>query len=421
MNRPPLVQEQPQPEDATAQIERARRAWQRVGTRIRCITPSDLIHFLLVLGALVVLVWLARRSWGALAPFIAGLAITYLLLPLVDRLSRWMPRWCAILVVFGVLILAFAAAWTFIVPPLVNQIIALLQALPSRSQLHRLLESLQRIYSGLDSQLQTQISGIADSIVAILRDNLPNSLQDLLKFVVDGLFTVYNVLSFVLGLVIVPFFMYYVINDSAKIAPALNRMLPGWLRADFWAVVRIADANFSRYLRGQLVLTLLGAVATLIGLTALSLLGFQGVEYTLLLSIFSGLTVLIPYVGFVLAVAAAFGVGILTSWQTAVAMAVVVFVIKEIIDTLVYPIIVGRSVRLHAAIILILLVVLSEFGIIWVILAPPVAAATRDLFLYAYGRFDDPPRPAGLLPSDPPEPPTDAHDDDGVPDARYSK
>jgi predicted PurR-regulated permease PerM len=408
MNRSPLVQEPPQPEDATAQVERARRAWQRLDMRIRSITPSGLVHFLLALGALAVLAWLAARSWGALAPFVAGLAITYLLLPLVDRLSRWMPRWCAILVVFGTLILMFAAAWTFIVPPLVNQIIALLQSLPSRSQLQSLLVSLQRIYSGLDTQLQTQISGIIDSAIAILRDNLPKSLQDVLKFVVDSLFTVYNVLSFVLGLVIVPFFMYYVINDSAKIAPALNRMLPGWLRADFWAVVRIVDANFSRYLRGQLVLTLLGAVATLIGLTALSLVGFQGVEYTLLLSIFSGLTVLIPYVGFVLAVAAAFGVGLLTSWQTAVAMAIVVFVIKELIDTLVYPIIVGRSVHLHAAIILILLVVLSEFGIIWVILAPPVAAAARDLFLYVYGRFDDPPRPAGTLPNELIEHPADA-------------
>jgi predicted PurR-regulated permease PerM len=410
MNQSPLVPEQPPPDDATAQVERARRAWQRIALRIRCITPSDLVRFLLVLGALTVLIWLAARSWGSLAPFVAGLAITYLLLPLVDRLSRWMPRWCAILVVFGALILAFAAAWAFIVPPLVTQIIALLQAIPNRSELQSLLNSLQRVYSGLDTQLQTQISGIVDSVVAILRDNLPNSLQDVFKFIVDSLFTVYNVLAFVLGLVIVPFFMYYVINDSAKIAPALNRMLPDWLRTDFWAVVRIADANFSRYLRGQLVLTLLGAVATLIGLTALSLVGFQGVDYTLLLSIFSGLTVLIPYVGFVLAVAAAFGVGVLTSWQTAVAMAIVVFVIKEIIDTLVYPIIVGRSVHLHAAIILILLVVLSEFGIVWVILAPPVAAAARDLFLYVYGRFDDPPRPAGLLPNEPPAQPADAAD-----------
>jgi predicted PurR-regulated permease PerM len=79
-------------------------------------------------------------------------------------------------------------------------------------------------------------------------------------------------------------------------------------------------------------------------------------------------------------------------------MAVLVFIIKQIIDSLIYPIVVGRSVHLNAAIILLVLVVLSEFGIFWVILAPPVAAAARDLFLYLYGRLGDPPRPAGVLP-----------------------
>jgi predicted PurR-regulated permease PerM len=212
---------------------------------------------------------------------------------------------------------------------------------------------------------------------------------------------VFNVLGFLLGLVIVPFFVYYVLNDHAEIAPAIDKLLPPWMRADFWAFVRIFDTNFSSYLRGQLVLVLLGAVATFLGLEVLELVGMQGVQYTLLLSIFSGLTVLIPYVGFVLATLAAFGVGAFTSWQTGLAMAVVVFVVKQVVDTLVYPIIVGRSIHMHEAIVLIVLVVLSEFGFIWVVLAPPIAAVARDLFLYVYGRFDDPPRPAGLLPGQP--------------------
>jgi hypothetical protein len=45
--------------------------------------------------------------------------------------------------------------------------------------------------------------------------------------------------------------------------------------------------------------------------------------------------------------------------------------------------------------------VLGQFGLIWVILSGPIAAVIRDLFLYIYGRFDDPPRPAGVLPGEP--------------------
>ncbi len=47
---------------------------------------------------------------------------------------------------------------------------------------------------------------------------------------------------------------------------------------------------------------------------------------------------------------------------------------------MIYPVVVGRSVHLHEAIVLLVLVMLSEFGFIWVILAPPVAAAARHAF-----------------------------------------
>ena len=44
---------------------------------------------------------------------------------------------------------------------------------------------------------------------------------------------------------------------------------------------------------------------------------------------------------------------------------------------------------------------LAQFGILWTIFASPAAAMLRDLFLYVYGRFDDPPRPACFVPIDP--------------------
>jgi predicted PurR-regulated permease PerM len=401
MDQPPEPAEPERADELAAKVERARRAWRALGMRIRSITPRGAARLLLVAGALWGLVWLALFSWGVLAPFIVGLAVAYLLLPAVNALSHHMPRWAAILVVFVALILVLGAAWTFIVPPLVSQIAALLQALPSGPQIQAFLASVQRAYSQLDASTQKQIGDLAGTVSTTLRETFFSALQGVLNFIIGGLFTVFNLLGFMLGLVIVPFFIYYVLNDHAKIHPALNHMLPDWMRPDFWAVVRIFDGNFSRYLRGQLVLVLIGAGATFLGLLGLSLVGVQGVQYRLLLAVFSGLTVLIPYVGFVLAVLAAFGVGAFTSLQTALAMAAVVLIIKQVVDTLVYPIVVGKSVHLHEAIVLIVLVVLSEFGFIWVILAPPVAAVARDLFLYAYGRLGDPPRPAGLLPGEP--------------------
>jgi hypothetical protein len=61
----------------------------------------------------------------------------------------------------------------------------------------------------------------------------------------------------------------------------------------------------------------------------------------------------------------------------------------------------GKQLNIHPAILMPLMIMLGQFGLIWVILAGPIAAVVRDLFLYCYGRFDDPPRPAGALPGDP--------------------
>src|SRR5580765_7334501 len=100
MNVPPEPAEPAQQEDLAARVERSRRAWRRLGMRIRSITPSRAARLLLVVLALWGLARLAEISWDVLAPFVVGLALAYLLLPLVNMLSRYMPRWGAILLVF---------------------------------------------------------------------------------------------------------------------------------------------------------------------------------------------------------------------------------------------------------------------------------------------------------------------------------
>jgi predicted PurR-regulated permease PerM len=399
----------PQPEshrlartdDLAARVANADRAWRRLRLELRTLTPRGAVRLFLVILALWILVRLTILSWDVLAPFVGGLALVYLLLPVVNRLEQHMPRWVAILLVFVALIGALVAVWAYIVPPLVSQLSALITSNPDSTQLDGILAQLRRAWSRLDPASQQRLGDLISGVLATLRENVVAYSQGVLNVLIGGLFTVFNVLGFLLGLVIVPFFIYYVLKDQAKIMPALDQLLPRWMHADFWAFVRIFDGNFSRYLRGQFVLVQIGAIATFFGLAGLELVGMAGVQYTLLLSIFSGLTVLIPYVGFVLATLAAFGVGAFASWQTGLAMAAVVFIVKQVVDSLIYPIVVGRSIHMHEAIVLIVLVVLSEFGFIWVILAPPIAAVARDLFVYVYGRFDDPPRPAGLLPGEP--------------------
>jgi hypothetical protein len=55
---------------------------------------------------------------------------------------------------------------------------------------------------------------------------------------------------------------------------------------------------------------------------------------------------------------------------------------------------------MHPAIFVIVLVLLSQFGFLWVLIAAPFSIVVRDLFRYVYGRLSDPPTPAGVAPGE---------------------
>ena len=61
-----------------------------------------LAQCVLVVAALTLIGRIAWAAWDVLLPFQVGAVLAYLLLPLVDRLDRRLPRSLAIVLVFGV-------------------------------------------------------------------------------------------------------------------------------------------------------------------------------------------------------------------------------------------------------------------------------------------------------------------------------
>jgi predicted PurR-regulated permease PerM len=119
----------------------------------------------------------------------------------------------------------------------------------------------------------------------------------------------------------------------------------------------------------------------------------------LLLAIIAGTTELIPIIGPVIGAIPAITLGFFDSVTTGVAVTILYVAIQQLENNFLVPRIVGESVGIHPAILMVLLVVLGQaFGLIGIILSAPLAAVVRDTFIYVNGRLSDPPRPAGLLP-----------------------
>jgi hypothetical protein len=120
----------------------------------------------------------------------------------------------------------------------------------------------------------------------------------------------------------------------------------------------------------------------------------------LILAVIAGVTELIPLIGPVLGSIPAIILGFTDSPTTGFAVLALYIAIQQLENNFLVPRIVGDSVGLHAAVLMVLLVVCSQvFGLLGAILSAPMGAVFRDVFQYLYGRLSEPPTPPGFMPA----------------------
>jgi predicted PurR-regulated permease PerM len=370
------------------------------------LSPRRIARWSLVLVATYLVGWLLWQARSALTPFVIGMVLAYLFLPLVNRIEGRVPRWAAILIVYLLVLSLVSTFFAFLVPPLVEQFGQLIRALPDLPTIQRwvalVIAEYEQILSNLPEEMSAQVRDVLSGMVAqaanTLRTNFISYLQGVGTFLVDSLLSVANTVSFLLGFFLIPFWLFYVLMDQRAGRASLHQLLPAWLRTDFWTVASIVDYDFSGYLRGQLILGLIVGTAAGVGLTILNLLGME-VPYVLLLAVIAGVTELIPIIGPIIGSVPAIILGFIDSPTTGLAVLILYVAIQQLENNFLVPRIVGESVGLHPAVLMVLLVVCAQvFGLLGAILSAPLGAVSRDVFGYLYGRLSEPPRPAGLLP-----------------------
>lgn len=379
---------------------------KRMFDRIASIPRRRIARWLLVGGALYGIAWLLWHTRAALFPFQIGLVLAYLILPLVNFIDRirWVPRWLAIFIVYLSGALLFIGALGFVVPLLLNQINQLLQFannLPDWTELEsQAIEFLEYYRKKVPDAIRHPVERELNNTITTIQNDLAAYVQDAVVFIINSGLQVINTVTFLMGFVFIPFWIFYVMHDERSGRAALDRMLPAAIRADFWAIVRVIDRVLSSYIRGQLFLGLIVGTGVGIGLMILNMAGFQ-VEYVLLLAVFAGVTELIPYVGPTIGATPAVILALFDSPTTAILVALLYMGVQMLENNLLVPRIIGHSVGIHPAVLMVVMVVCSQvLGFVGIILAAPLAAVMRDIFSYVHGRLSEPPRPAGLLPGE---------------------
>jgi predicted PurR-regulated permease PerM len=383
-----------------------RQAWRRVGMRLRAITPSQIARFLLGAGALALAGWLFSVSWVALLPFVLGGVMAYIMLPIVDMLDRMLPRWLASLLtmagVTAVIILVIAET----VPLITRQVYNVAVTIPTEEKLTQYADELAQTVETLPAPAQSIVRGWLETAAGAMRTQLDSLAERGIALAVDTVLGLFDAMGFVFGFLVIPTWLLTVLNEQKKGVRAMNRMLPDSVKGDFWAVIKIIDRAFSTFVRGQFFVGVVVGALTYLGLSIIVRMINLGGNYILVLSIFTGIMALIPVLGPFLGSIPVILLAWTISSDAAIAVTIMYVVVWVLVNNTVTSHIEERLIDIHPAILVIIIVAVSELGFLWVLLAAPIAGVMRDLFRYAYGRLADPPRPAGLLPHEPLPPET---------------
>lgn len=179
------------------------------------------------------------------------------------------------------------------------------------------------------------------------------------------------VANFVTGFVLMVTILFFFLKDGPQMWEFLLRPFRG---SHYVRARRIGDKTvgvLGSYVRGTATVALVDAVGILIGLLIL------GVPLAIPLSVLVFLLAFIPIVGATLAgIIAALVALVANGWVNALFVVGVVVLVNQLEGNFLQPVLMGRSMKLHAFVILVALTVGTVLGgIVGAVLAVPIAAA----------------------------------------------
>ncbi len=324
----------------------------------------------------VAVLWVLREI---LLPFVAGMALAYLLDPLANRLERMgVNRLAATLVIIGAVVLLFVLLVLLFAPILFGQLGAFIEKLPGY------VARLQALAMDPNREWLRKIvgEGVGDAQISDLVKQGAGWITTFLRSLWSGGQALISIFSLV---VVTPVVAFYLLYDWNRMVAAVDNWIPLQHRAVVRGLVHEMDDAIAGFVRGQTGVCLILGSFYAVSLT------FAGLSFGLLIGLVSGIITFIPYVGSMTGLVLAAGVAIAQFWPdyTPILIVLSIFFIGQFIEGYVLaPKLVGESIGLHPVWLMFALFAFgSLFGFVGLLIAVPLAAVIGVLLRFALRRY----------------------------------
>ncbi len=337
----------------------------------------------MVLAGVLASLWIGYLLRAVLNPLLLAALFAYILNPTVTWMeNRGIARFRAILALYGAGTTLAALAFLYVVPPLYRE------TARSADRFQNYIESQPRSVEKIFEKFQERLREIphyddAAKLLALFLDE-PKRREDFQDRLTRALSwfgerataPLKSAFAFLSYLFLVPLYTFYFLQRIPALYKAIPPLFPPALRAQTLQILGHIDAAMAGFIFGR------SLVCILKGLVIAAGLWFLDIPYAFVLGALAGVLSLLP-------AASLFGVGGIAALlacaddaQTGTLLGVgVVFVLSEVIEGVLSPVILGRTASLHPVMIVFAILAFGKLlGLFGLLLAVPLASATKILW-----------------------------------------
>ena len=347
------------------------------------------ILYLLFIILLIYVVSLILKDWKVLtfvgkilsiiSPLFIGWFIAWMLNPLVKKLTdKGVKKGLSVAITYLILIAVIVLIFVFTIPSLGEQISELVSSIPKitsdvKGWIDDIFVKLSNLsLENLDTIKSSFLTKI-ESFGSNIQKNLPTMAVNIVAALASGIGKI--LLSLILA--------FYISFDFEKVTDGFVNMFPKKSRKEIKYLLEKLDESLYSFISGTLWLSLLLFVVSVIGFSII------GLNAAVLVSFICVVTNLIPYIGPYMGAAVAGAIGFAQSPLIGILTLALILVTQTIDGNILQPLVMSKKMNLSPiTIILSLLVFEYMFGIIGMVIATPVVALLKIIYVFLDEKYD---------------------------------
>lgn len=308
-------------------------------TLLKILALSLLIFFLFLIKEVLAVLFISLVFAAAFDPWL-------------DRMKSFkIPRPVGILIIYLVVFGGLSLIAYLILPPLSEQMRTLVTELPTY------YEDLAKLWAAIQGETPQNAQTVVQSVQEYFQSLTPQ------LFTVAGNFV--GSITAIVGVLVLTF--YLTVEESA-IKTFVRSVVPTRYQPYTIQKVNQIQTRLGRWIRGQLILSLIIGVFSYIGLLLI------GVKFALVLALIAGVSELIPLIGPIIGAIPAVFFAFTQSPVKALFVVVLYVIIQQLENNIIVPKVMEKTVGLNPiAVLLVLLIGAKLGGVVGLLLAVPTA------------------------------------------------